>query len=521
MKKPLVIHPFLFAVFPILFLFAHNIGQVRFSQTLLPSAIMLGFTFLLLLLSRLILGNYKKAGIVVSIFLVLFFFYGHVFNVTPAWLKGSFGIDRHTYLVLLWYMVFICGAYFIKKTRRDLHNFTNILNVVATFLVVISLINIGAYELKTKPWRSIKRTKNIKINTIDSRRADTLPDIYYIILDRYASTSTLKEFYDFDNSKFIDYLFNRGFYVAQSRSNYLKTAHSLASSFNMEYINYLSDKMGEESGNWKPLVEMLQDYKVWRFLKSRGYKFIHFGSWWEATRRNKYADMNFNLFSLPEFSMSLYKTTVLYPFIAKLGISDKRLLQWIGDERLVQYKRVLYKFKKLAEISNIKEPTFVFAHMLTPHAPFVFDRDGNFLTEEEDRKRSRIQNYVNQLIFVNKKIEILIDKLLSNSQVPPIIILQADEGPYPPGRSTDWEQMSKAELRQKMKILNAYYLPNADKDVLYPSITPVNSFRLIFNLYFGTDFELLPDESYVHPDDHHPYKFFNVTDKLRQNNKED
>ncbi|GAH89143.1 unnamed protein product, partial [marine sediment metagenome] len=144
-----------------------------------------------------------------------------------------------------------------------------------------------------------------------------------------------------------------------------------------------------------------------------------------------------------------------------------------------------------------------------------------FLTEEEDRKRSRIQNYVNQLIFVNKKIEILIDKLLSNSQVPPIIILQADEGPYPPGRSTDWEQMSKAELRQKMKILNAYYLPNADKDVLYPSITPVNSFRLIFNLYFGTDFELLPDESYVHPDDHHPYKFFNVTDKLRQNNKED
>jgi len=225
--------------------------------------------------------------------------------------------------------------------------------------------------------------------------------------------------------------------------------------------------------------------------------------------------MNFNLFSLPEFSMSLYKTTLLYPFITKLRISEKPLLQWMGDERLLQRKRVLYKFQKLAEMPNIKEPTFVFAHMLTPHAPFVFDRNGNFLTEEEERKRSRKVNYVEQLIFVNKKIEMLIDKLLSNSEVPPIIILQGDEGPHPPGRSTNWQEISGAELRQKMMILNAYYLPNADKDVLYPSVTPVNSFRIVFNLYFDANFELLPDESYVHPDDHHPYKFFDVTEKLK------
>jgi len=225
--------------------------------------------------------------------------------------------------------------------------------------------------------------------------------------------------------------------------------------------------------------------------------------------------MNFNLFSLPEFSMSLYKSTLLYPFITKLRISEKPLLQWMGDERLLQRKRVLYKFQKLAEMPNIREPTFVFAHMLTPHAPFVFDKDGNFLAEEEERKRSRKVNYVEQLIFVNKKIEMLIDRLLSNSEVPPVIILQGDEGPYPPGRSTNWQEMSSAELRQKMMILNAYYLPNADKDVLYPSVTPVNSFRIVFNLCFDANFELLPDESYVHPDDHHPYKFFNVTEKLK------
>jgi len=517
MKKPFVIHPFLFAIFPVLFLFAHNVEeQVLFSEILVPTAIVLGFTLLLLLLLGLILGDNKKAGIVVSIFLILFFSYGHVYDIIWGRRIGIFLIGKHRYLQLTWGMLFTCGAYFIIRTRRDLHNFTKILNIMATFLVVISLINIATFELKERPWRSIKATENIKINTVDSRRADTLPDIYYIILDRYASTSTLKEFYNFDNSEFIDYLSDKGFYRAsKSTANYLKTGHSLASSLNMEYINYLSDKMGEESRNWRPLFEMLQNYKVWRFLKSRGYKLIHFGSWWGPTRLNKGADMNFNLFSLPEFSMSLYRTTMLYPIITNLGISDERLLRWIGDERLLQWKRVLYKFEKLAEIPNLKEPTFVFAHMLTPHSPFVFDRNGNFVTEEEERNRTEIVNYVDQLIFVNKKIEMLIDKLLSNSQVSPIIILQAEEGPYPPGRSTNWEQMSKAELRQKMRILNAYYLPNADKNVLYPSITPVNSFRLIFNLYFGTDFELLPDESYIYPDNHHPYKFFNVTDKLR------
>jgi len=515
MKKPLIIHPFLFAIFPIFFLCAHNIGQVSFSSTLFPSAVMLGLALLLLLLSYLVFRDSKKAGVVVSIFLVLFFSYGHVFEVLPDWLKGGFGTNPHTYLVLLWYAALICCAYLIKKTRMHLHNFTNILNVVAAFLVAFPLVNIGIYELKTEPWQSVRSKENARVNAVESGKADTLPDIYYIVFDRYAGANTLKEIYDFDNREFIDYLINRGFYVARSSANYLKTAHSLASSLNMEYINYLSEMIGEESGNWRPLVEMLQNYEVWRFLKARGYKLIHFGSWWEATRRNKNADMNFNLFSLPEFSMSLYKTTLLYPFITKLRISEKPLLQWMGDGRLLQRKRVLYKFQKLAEMPNIEEPTFVFAHMLTPHAPFVFDKDGNFVTEEEERKRSRKVNYVEQLIFVNKKIEMLIDKLLSKSEVPPIIILQADEGPYPPGRSTNWQEISGAELRQKMMILNAYYLPNADKDVLYPSVTPVNSFRIVFNLCFDANFELLPDESYVHPDDHHPYKFFNVTDKLK------
>ena len=200
---------------------------------------------------------------------------------------------------------------------------------------------------------------------------------------------------------------------------------------------------------------------------------------------------------------------MLYPIFEKLGFPNL--------QNFIQWKRVLYKFDKLAEIPSIKEPTFVFSHMLIPHPPFVFDRNGNFISGEMVKKRSNKENYIEQLIFTNKKVEELIDKLISNSEVSPIIILQADEGPFPrryriQGRDFNWKQASKTELRQKMGILNAYYLPDFDKNVLYPSITPVNSFRLILNHYFNTHYKLLPDKNYAFVDERHPYMFFDVTE---------
>ena len=67
--------------------------------------------------------------------------------------------------------------------------------------------------------------------------------------------------------------------------------------------------------------------------------------------------------------------------------------------------------------------------------------------------------------------------------MPPIIIIQGDHGP------------SHFDVPSRMAILNAYYFPDHEFAV-YPEITPVNSFRLLFNNYFNTDFDLLEDVSY-------------------------
>ena len=156
----------------------------------------------------------------------------------------------------------------------------------------------------------------------------------------------------------------------------------------------------------------------------------------------------------------------------------------------------------MSDIPSIEEPTFAFIHFILPHGPFIFDRDGNLtlfkpsIFREQDPALQEHLGYLEQLIFINKKFEAVVDELLSKSDVPPIIILQADHGPHWVPLQGGGELTEETIVKERMKILNAYFLPDNGKQLLYESVTPVNSFRIVFNLYFDTDYELLEDESY-------------------------
>jgi hypothetical protein len=80
----------------------------------------------------------------------------------------------------------------------------------------------------------------------------------------------------------------------------------------------------------------------------------------------------------------------------------------------------------------------------------------------------------------------VISGILKNSPTPPVIILQGDHGyRYLPGP----QQQDEAPT-----ILNALYLPGSKGEGLpYPGMTPVNTFRIIFDRYFGEHYACLPD----------------------------
>ena len=106
--------------------------------------------------------------------------------------------------------------------------------------------------------------------------------------------------------------------------------------------------------------------------------------------------------------------------------------------------------------------------------------------------------------------EIAIDRILENSDTPPIIIIQGDHGP---GAYLKWSSAEKSNLDERFGIINAYYFPEGDQGWLYPSITPVNSFRIMFNRYFEGEYPLLEDESFFSTW-RKPYKFISVTEQV-------
>lgn len=512
MKKTMVLHPLFLSVYPVLFLYAHNIDITPVDDVFTSIIFITGFTVLSFLGMRLVLKSKEKAGLIVSLFLLLFFTYGHFYDVLQGFSIGGFEMGRHRYLLLAYGIIFISGVYFTITTRRDLSHFTEIVNKIAMVLVVISLINVGIYTLNTNFLnKDNKSTRNEKVSVVNLGNSTTNPDIYYIILDGYGSANTLKEMYQYDNQEFIDYLTSKGFYVApNSRSNYAATFLSLASSLNMEYLNEPISRMDPAKvQTWDRSVpyRMIRQNKVTHFLRSKGYKVIHFESGWTATASNKFADLSIQCGRWNEFQLVLLETTLLRPF-------DKSL---VGD---TMRARVLCAFSTLPEVKRkIEGPRLVFVHISCPHPPFIFGPNGEPVSETEVKTQEvgptalwkNKHGYLNQLKFVNKKVKVLVNTLLSGTDPEPIIIMQGDHGPAATGDRLG--PPTESLIKERMRIFNAYYLPGHGQEILYDSITPVNTFRLIFNHYFNASYDLLEDRSYYSRFDR-PYEFIDVTDAL-------
>ena len=498
----MVFYPLLFAIFPILFLYAHNISETSASQMWLPLVISVAATLVLWASLSLILRSLAKAGLATAIFLVFFFFYGRFYDGLSY--LGVF-VPKHAYLLPA--MLFIWGycVYFIGRAKRDFRITTRLLNIVAVVLIAINLFNIVSYQVKVARLSADAPVESTEHTAAASpAELSTLPDIYFIILDEYAHPDTMKEWYDYDNSEFISSLEDKGFFIAsESKTRTPCTTEVLASVLNMEYFSeevywdesqgiYVVGTTGEAKIFWdqvwnQMLYQKIGYNEVADFLKAQGYKYIAFGfsNPWENYMKDD-ADLYFNCYEsdsssmVTEFVHILWNTTMLRPFYNYIT----------GSQYESHYRRgVLGTVEHLQKVPDIEgRPKFVFAHILCPHLPYVFGPDGEGVTPVNWVNWKDSQYYRGQYIFISREIEKVIDVLLDEPETPPIIVLQSDHGQRPdyPGiviGADEWH-----------KILNAMYLPGMDADMLYDNISPVNTFRLIFNYYFGTDYPLLEND---------------------------
>jgi hypothetical protein len=462
--KEKILHPFLIAIFPIIFLYAETINEVPPQQMVLPVILMLIFSTVLVTITKFIFKDWKKSALIVSIILVLFILYSPVFVYLSGTFIGDFEIGRHRYLLILFAIPFLTFSYLIYKTKMQLGNTTLILNTVAISLILISSVNIGIYTFEKSFYENDKNIEILENNNLK-------PDIYFILLDAYSGEKVLQKYYNFNNEDFINGLREKGFFVHdESYSNYANTIPSLGSTFNMEYLDNDTER--------KRAYSMFPESTAVKILDSNGYKIIDF------QKHSITFDIPVVDSTLCKKDSNRYTDTRLMDQLLKYTPLSV-LTTIIPPEQDMDTQLCLF-----AELPNTQdmfdEPTFVFAHSFVTHIPYFYGPNGEAVTPIIDN-----EHYLYSIKFANKEMIQIIDKLL-NVEDPPIIILASDHGTeLLDDRFTDQEIIIMAHQN-----LYAIYFPDGNYELVEKSITTVNIFRIIFNQFFNMDYELLEDRTF-------------------------
>jgi hypothetical protein len=492
-------YPLLLAVFPVLALLANNIAQVQAWAAVRPMIISLVGGALLFALSWLALRSWSRAALLTTLLLAWFFSYGHIYNLLKPLTLLGLAIGRHRLLFPLFTLLFAGLAWLVLRSRSDFTSLVLPLNIIASLLVAFQIINIAGYTIRFNAAAANPPVADLADgDQLKPADPNQMPDIYYIILDAYTRQDALQTYFDFNNQPFVDGLKKLGFYVADcSRANYTSTELSLSSSLNMNYLPALSRKFAEGSADRSALPELMKHSQLRQQLEAIGYHSVSFQEeyywvvWDDADILMTATSSGQALRSIRPFEAMLLRDTAVSFLVDAGSVLAKGWVEQVNFPYADHINQVLFMLDKLDNMASLSGPKLVFAHVLVPHLPFVFNADGSIQQDENYYRDSSNpinddyykKGYTSQIQFINGRILPILQRIINESKVPPVIILQGDHGVKDFNRGA---------------ILNAYFLPGA-AGRLYPSITPVNTFRLVLDQYFGAHYDLLPDLSYTTP----------------------
>lgn len=527
-SKNLPWHVLFFSLYPVLSLLSINIAEIPLgtSYRALYLSVLIGL--LLFVFLRILVKSWVKASLLTSFYLIAFFSYGHVYIVLKDIAIGGFSLGRHSLFLVAWGIGMILGSWWFLFRLKKHHLFSKSLNLIGAVLLLMPIYLISIYQIRSNPKGQM--IPSIEFENLEFEGAP--PDIYYIILDQYARADVFQDVYGYDNSSFVENLEEMGFYVAkESTSNYHSTLLSISSSLNMDYINWLQDIYGVKANTNDPFGELIEGNQAFKILQEAGYQLVSFKSGVYRTELRAadhfvHSKTNAANISTAEWPLNSFENLYLESTLARV-LFDSRLVVKEKEVKPLEVDYELHRLEILHTLSHLSDYAdqdgsfIVFAHILAPHAPFIFGAKGEKIEHDESFSLSPLgfkvgdedytQMYLDQTTYLNTLVLDAIKSILKNTTEPPIIIIQGDHGTAGYAQKKDIPDLN---MQERHAILNAYYFPNNEVDLLYPTVTPVNTFRIVFNTYFGSKYELLPDRNYFNPSQRQ-FDYIDVTDRVQ------
>ena len=452
--RNLILFPFLLAFLPAWDLILKNYDVLIF-QDILISLSIIAISIMVWIVITKIIKNGNKAALITGVGVVLFFYFGYLQDVL------FYPINKTSVLIIISIMVFIISTIYFIKSKNNFAPSIKIANGFAIAMILFALIQFaipGAIAEK--------------------------PNVYHIILDEYTDNEILLNQFNYDNKEFLEFLNKNGFYMPnKSFSTFISTPNELNTILSMDY----------PTSNWweSHVYQKLKTNKVMSIFSDQNYSIIETNS---ALRWKDFSDIDRHLCYDTNFINSEFLDQVL----------RKSIIQYFMEQHQTDARRDIVRcvFNELNEIALQNDgSTYVFAHLLIPHPPFIFGPNGENITPDH-REISGLQSwenpqgYLNQLIYATSEISVIITNIVENDPNA-IIILQGDTGTQTGIYNPD-EEITTKKIYQAHSNLYAVRMPGVND---FENAIPVNTYRIIFNNYFDMNYEYLDQRIYMINDD--------------------
>lgn len=484
----MVLHPIFLGLFPLFSLLSANMAWAGLGEVLLPAGVVLSVAAALWITLWPLVPQPHKRGLVVSLFWLPFFGYSTIVDSLRALLgyREMLGVGALAAVALL---AAALGLAFIAMLRRapwDIIGATKFLNRISGLALAVALLSCAMSYARQAPSPSMEPATAMTAIPAD---ADALPNIYFIVCDSYPRADYLKSYFDMDNTPFLNGLRERGFYIAErSRSNYPNTMPSLASTLNLEYLdNALAPGGWDEY--YPELIPRMKDNLVVRTLRARGYEYVAIATGLfptDMTGADRYIHPGDKPYT--EYQQRLIEITPVRSIFNRM-------------KKPHHHRLAPFVFDTLEGLRRNERPMFVFAHVLLPHLPHGYDAEGNIRLDYPPYK----EGWRQMTDLVNRRLTEIVDTI-QRHEPNSIIIIEGDHGPRTSWQDANtmdllpWKGTWEEYIRDRSANLSTYYFPDRQyAGLLYPEITPVNTFRVIFNKYFGGNYEMLEDVTYLSP----------------------
>jgi hypothetical protein len=475
-KYPLFLY--LLPVFFVLHGFTENYDFVPPKDALVLVIVYMGFALVFLLLSWLFYKNWLKAAIIATFIMAFHFFFGSVQDMLRRLSPASF-LSRYVFLIPLFLCMLLVLIIGLKKRKGNIVRLAFYLNILLTLFIVIDIVWLTSKTIH-------KKASGLSKEFVFCENCPR-PDVYLVIADEYVGNSELKEVFHFDDSAFLNQLKKRGFYtIPNSSSNYNFTPYSVASTLNMDYLD-----MSARQPLLGHTYETIRDNRFLSFLQYHNYRFYNY-SYFDFKGQPSYTRETFlpnktRLITGQTFLSRVRKELrflLVTKFKSKTEIRKDAYFSRDNNEKL-------YGLTLAAIEQRTDQPKFVLAHLMMPHYPYYYDRNGKefpFESLTEGNQTNR-EHYTEYLQYANGRLLALIDHMLASSPHPPLIILMGDHG---------FRHFNeKVDPKYYFCNLVSVHLPGNDYTAFTDSLTNVNLLRTVLNTSFGQRLPYLKDTTII------------------------